>query len=144
MPGTPFYKNKKLIPEVLQFLKRYWPTLTVVGVILYATLNDDPVSDMDLPAIPYLDKWIHAIMFGGLCGAWMFDLYRSGRELTLQLRLAVAGACLVAGVADEVLQRTVTEARTGEVLDWCADAVGIAVAFFTAPPAIMAVLSGRK
>jgi len=54
----------------------WWPTALVVGVILYATLNSDPVGADRFPAIPHLDKLIHAIMFGGLFSAISFDRRR--------------------------------------------------------------------
>lgn len=125
------------------FLRKFWPTLCVVAVIVYATLSNDPVPEMDMPLIPHIDKLIHAIMFGGLCGAWYFDLYRSGVKLILRRRLAVAAVCVAAGGLDELMQLLFTADRAGDLLDWCADAVGIAVAYFAAPPAVRAVVRRR-
>ncbi len=122
------------------FLKKFWPTLCVVAVIVYATLSNDPMPDVDMPLIPHLDKLIHAIMFGGLCGAWYFDLYRSGAPLTVRTRLLVAAACVGAGGLDELMQWLLTTDRAGDILDWAADATGIAVAYFAAPPAVRAVV----
>ena len=125
------------------FIKKFWPTLCVVAVILYATLNNDPLPDVEMPLIPHLDKLIHAIMFGGLCGAWYFDLCRAGNALSLRTRLLVAAVCVAAGGADEIFQLLFTADRAGDLLDWGADALGVAVAFFTAPPAVRAVLRKR-
>lgn len=124
-------------------LKHYWPTMCVAAVILYATLSNDPMPDVDMPLIPHLDKLIHAIMFGGLCGAWYFDLYRTGHALTVRTKLLVAAACAVAGGADEIFQLCFTADRAGEWLDWAADITGIAVAYFAAPPAVRAVVRKR-
>lgn len=125
---------------MLLFLKRYWPTLLVAAVILYATLSNDPMPDMDMPLIPYFDKLVHAVMFGGLCGAWYFDLYRAGHRLTLRTKLLVAAACAAAGGVDEVFQSCFTAERASDIVDWYADLLGIVVAFFTAPPAVRAVV----
>lgn len=123
----------------MEILKKYWPTFIVVSVIIYATLNDDPIAP-DFPAIPYLDKLIHAIMFGGLLSAWSFDLCRAGHALHMRLLIMVAIVCIFAGAVDEVFQHYFTAARSGDVFDWFADVFGILVAFFTAPSAIRAVL----
>lgn len=125
------------------FLKRYWPTLCVAAVILYATLSSDPLPDTELPPLPYLDKLVHAIMFGGLCGAWFFDIYRSGARLTVAKRLLVAAICVVLGGLDELMQLALTDNRAADILDWGADILGVAVAYFAAPPAVRAVVRKR-
>ncbi len=122
------------------FFKRFWPTLCVVAIIIYATLNSDPVPDMDMQLFPHLNKLIHAIMFGGLYGALLFDLYRSGKPLTRSICLYVAATCVMAGALDEFLQACLTDNRDSDILDWLADCAGIAVAFFTAPSAVKAVV----
>ena len=43
------------------FFRRFWPSMTVVALIVYATVNDEPEGVELLPPIPYLDKLIHAI-----------------------------------------------------------------------------------
>ena len=114
--------------------------MIVVAVILYATLNSDPVGVDDLPVIPHLDKIIHAIMFGGLFAALCFDLYRSGRQLSTGVKVAFAIACAVAGGLDEAGQILMENGRSGDIADWIADCTGIAVAYITAPPAIRRVV----
>lgn len=126
-----------------RFLSRYWPTLCVAAVILYATLSSDPLPETELPPLPYLDKLVHAIMFGGLCGAWFFDLYRSGHALGVRTRLAVTAICIAAGGLDELMQLALTDNRAADILDWGADILGVAVAFFAAPPAVRAVVKKR-
>lgn len=127
------------------FLRNYWPTLCVLGVIIYATLSSDPTPDLELPLIPHLDKLIHAIMFGGFTGAMAFDYYRSAkprRALTAGVMGVFAAIAAATGVLDEIAQATLTVERSGDVWDWVADCAGIAVAFFAAPPAIRRVVGG--
>ena len=50
--------------------------MIVIAVILYATLNDNPLGADELPIFPGADKVIHAIMFGGLFSAISFDRFR--------------------------------------------------------------------
>ena len=114
--------------------------MLVVAVIAYATLDSDPMGADSLPPIPYIDKIIHAIMFGGLFSALAFDYYRAGNAMTRTALLLFAAGSVLAGGVDEWAQSVVNTGRTGEVFDFLADTVGIAVAFFAAPPAIRKVL----
>lgn len=126
-----------------RFLATWWPTLTVVCVILYATLNDNPIGADELPIFPGADKLIHAIMFGGLFAAITFDRYRDGRGMALKPLLITAAVCVVCGGIDEICQNALTSAREGDVFDFLADCCGIIIAFFAAPPAIRAVLKNK-
>lgn len=118
--------------------------MIVMAVILYATLNSDPVGADELPPIPHLDKLIHAIMFGGLFSAIVFDRERSHRSNSSRTRIIIAGVCLLCGAIDEICQNAMHNGREGDIYDFCADAAGIVVAFFAAPPAIRAVLSRKR
>lgn len=126
---------------IFRFLSRFWPSMIVVAVIAYATIAENPPVPDDMPVIPHIDKLIHAIMFGGLAGAVMFDIRRSGMVLAKGTVVTVCLGCAVAGAADELAQAFLTVRRAGDVWDWVADCVGIAVAAFTAPSAIRAVLA---
>lgn len=128
------------------FFKSYWPSLLTLSVVLYATLWPDPELPDDLPLIPNIDKLIHAIMMGGLYGAIVFDtmrrLRREGSEMSLsrKFRLLLAFSIMAFGALDEFLQASLTETRSAEFLDLLADWTGTWVAFFSAPPAVKAVL----
>ena len=113
-------------------IKRWWPTILCVAVILYATLSADPTAGAELPLFPGFDKLVHAVMFGGLAGAVAFDWQRSHRATFLDRRrmTVICALCVVAGGADELAQWA----------DFLADIIGIAVAWVAAPPAIRRVL----
>lgn len=127
--------------RIKTFLCQYWPTLIVIGVILYATLSSDPTGDVSIE-IPHLDKLIHAIMMGGLVGAIAFDYKRAERQrqLTFRFMSTVAAYVMAACIADELAQAYLTDSRSGDVLDLLADWAGVWVAVFTAPPAVNRVL----
>lgn len=130
--------------RIKTFLCQYWPTLIVIGLILYATLSSDPTGDVSIE-IPHLDKLIHAIMMGGLVGAIAFDYKRAERQrqLTFRFMSTVAAYVMVACIADELAQTYLTDSRSGDVLDLLADWAGVWVAVFTAPPAVNRVLRRR-
>lgn len=114
--------------------------MIVILVILYATINDNPLDDTQLPPIPHLDKLIHATMFGGLLGALTFDRHRAGLRIDRKALLPVAIACVIGGAFDEIAQQYLTSARAGDIIDLAADFIGITVAYYTAPPAVRRVL----
>lgn len=132
--------------NIRYFFISFWPSLLTLGVVLYATLWPDPAMAHDLPAIPHLDKLIHAVMLGGLFGAIVFDIMRRQRREGLPVGISsrrlvfLALALMVFGVVDEALQALLTDTRSAEFLDLLADWTGIWVAFFTAPPAVRKVL----
>ena len=132
---------------VKEFFRTYWPTLTVVAVIIYATWFPDPVGADELPVIPHIDKLVHAVMFGGLAGAAMFDYHRaSPASRPLGPRAVTAACCLAAafGVVDEVVQGMLSIGRATDPADILADIAGIAVAAFTAPPLIRAIFRKKS
>lgn len=114
--------------------------MIVIAVILYATINNNPLDDTQLPPIPHLDKLIHAIMFGGLFGSLTFDRHRAGMSINRKALIPVAIACIISGACDEFAQQYLTSARAGDIIDFAADCIGITVAYYTAPPAVRRVL----
>jgi VanZ family protein len=129
-----------------KFITNWYPSCLVLAVILYATLASHPLPDDSLPLIPYLDKWIHAIMMGGFVGAIAFDWKRAdrSRQLTFKVMMIIGVCVMIFGASDELMQLLANNGRSGEWLDLAADIVGALVAVFTAPPAINAVLRSGK
>lgn len=124
------------------FMSQYWPSALTLGVVLYATLCSDPLGDNSLPLIPHLDKLIHAVMMGGLFGAVVFDRQRADKSHRVSRRfLWILAFCIaVFCVADELAQSAMNLGRTGDKADLIADFVGVAVAYFIAPPTVRKVL----
>lgn len=132
--------------SIKDFIVEFWPSMIVLGVILYATLASNPVDIDDMPPIPYLDKLIHAIMMGGFTGAIAFDITRHAPKaqrhvvLTSSLMWRIFIGIAIFGILDEIAQATLTDTRGAEVADFFADCAGSVVAVFTAPAAIRKVL----
>ena len=120
--------------------------MIVLAVIVYATLFPDPAGVDELPAIPHIDKLIHAIMFGGFAGAMAFDYTRSHslNRPPMGKMLLFAAISLAYGGITEVLQDAMHLGRGADFYDFLADGVGVAVAVFTAPPAIAKCLKNNS
>ncbi|MCM1032148.1 MAG: VanZ family protein [Odoribacter sp.] len=129
---------------VARFISQWWPSLIVLAVIIYGTWVPKPIDPDNIPAIPGIDKIIHAIMMGGFTGSILFDFRRSGRTLTRRPIVVTAVAVALFSIADEVIQGLLPIGRPSDPLDLLADWGGILIAVFTAPPAVNACFRSRR
>lgn len=126
-------------PSVKKALMRWWPSTLTATAVLWLTLTSDPVPDVRLPSWlgQYGDKVVHAIMFGGLTGAIIFDYKRrqpgaphaAGTTFLILLGIAMT----LFGIADEWLQDAMGLGRTADIYDIAADIVGIVIGLMLAP-----------
>ena len=123
-------------------VQQFWPSLLTLLVVLYATWLPADIEPDNLPPIPYLDKLIHAVMLGGLCGAVIFDCKRRDRHTRLSRRTVWRVTAIVAcfAVVDEVVQGLLPIERPSDYVDLLADWLGIVIACFAAPPTVEKLL----
>lgn len=118
-----------------------WPSVLTLALVLYITLAPSPVGADELPAIPGIDKWIHAILGGGLASAVMFDCTRWMHRTLPYAVICYITMCAMAFMAfDEVMQSLMGIGRASDPFDLLADWGGIIAAAFLAPGAIRRVL----
>lgn len=112
----------------------WWPTAVVVCLILYATLNPDPVGISPKLYFPGIDKVIHFIMFFVFSGALYFDWSKERLPLKMIVEkvLIIAIISLSLGIVIEFLQTGMGLGRTGSVADVAADAAGAIAGAFLA------------
>ena len=112
----------------------WWPTAVVVCLILYATLNPDPVSISPKFYFPGIDKVIHFIMFFVLSVSLYFDWakQRLPMKMNVQKVVVIAIISLSLGVVIEFLQTGMGMGRSGSVGDAAADAAGAFIGAFIA------------
>lgn len=109
----------------MQRIFRFYPlTILVVAVVMVLCLM--PIEDPPLKDVPLIDKWTHMVLFGGICSVLVLELTLNRRE---KFRwIAPIAAALYGGLV-ELMQAYLTTCRSGEWLDFVADAIG-AVVFF--------------
>lgn len=128
--------------SIFAFIARFWPSMVVLCVILYATLTSDPLGDEELPLIPNIDKVIHFLMMGGLASAVLFDIRRhrmpgeGRRQLSLHIIIYVALGVALFSVFDEWLQGQLSIGRPSDPVDAVANLLGILAASLLAPPVL--------
>lgn len=125
-------------------VKMWWPTALTLAAVLWLTLAQNPTPDIEMPMLfPHVDKVVHAIMMGGLCGAAIFDykrVSRPPRPVSRRFMVWLAVAMIVFSAADELAQSAMGVGRAGDVLDFGADLAGVAFAMLAAPTVCNALL----
>ncbi len=108
-------------------LKQYIVTVLVtLSIIVLSTLpipEDAPMSD-----VPLIDKWVHMVMYMGLVLAMWFDHVVRGEKKAKgkHFLFMFLYATLLGGLM-ELVQAYLTTCRSGDLIDFEADAIGAAI-----------------
>jgi len=108
-------------------LKQYIVTVLVtLSIIVLSTLpipEDAPMSD-----VPLIDKWVHMVMYMGLVLAMWFDhVVRSEKKAKGKHFLFMFLYATLLGGLMELVQAYMTTCRSGDWIDFEADAIGAAI-----------------
>lgn len=109
-------------------IKKYIPGITwffVVLVLLCWPGNDLAKAESWMTKI-YLDKWVHAGLFGVLALLFMLPVKRSSLSLRHKNKYLISILLAVSawGLVTEYIQRYLVVGRDYDLLDWAADSVG--------------------
>ena len=99
--------------------------LTALILLIITILSVIPVPEVpDLEDVPFIDKWVHFVMYGSLTFAMYVDrrLQHSNTNITF-ITTAFLFPSLWGGLM-ELVQAYLTTCRSGEWLDFYADAFG--------------------
>ena len=111
------------------YLLRHYPlSLLCLALVWYLSLVLD-VPENPLSNVAFIDKWTHLVMYGGTCSVIWFEYLRCHEQLNgwKLFLLAWLGPVLMGGLL-ELLQAYCTTNRSGEWLDFWADALGVTLA----------------
>ena len=110
-------------------IKKYPYSILVAIVIICLSLLPIP----EIPKaenVPFLDKWTHMVMYGGLCLVIWYEYLRSHGSINA-FRITLFGyLCPIAmsGLL-ELAQEYLTTCRSGEWLDLLANATGATLSY---------------
>lgn len=107
-------------------------TFIVAGLILYATLDPDPLPDTRIMLFKGADKVIHALMFFALSMALSFDFCKKKYSRYNPINVAIIIGLISAscGILIEFAQDAMGLGRSAELYDAIADAVGAFIGSF--------------
>lgn len=105
-------------------LKDYILTTLVSAVII--VLSTIPIPEQaPLGDVPLIDKWVHMVMYAGLVFMmWIDHVVRNKRTFSWAARLVMLLYAIALGGAMELVQAYLTTCRSGDWIDFEADAVG--------------------
>ena len=105
-------------------------SIVTIALILYLTLAPEPIGADRMPAIPGLDKLVHALMFGWLTLMLCIDYSRKWHDFSavpLKIILIFGLFSTLFGGAIELFQQMMEFGRTADWADFMADAAGCIV-----------------
>lgn len=102
-----------------------WICTVVVSVVIII-LSTIPVPDVpELDNVPFFDKWVHFVMYGGLAMAVWFDrTVICKRRMNHSIWTFLFVYPMVLGGLMELVQAYLTTCRSGDWIDFYADAFG--------------------
>lgn len=108
----------------MKIIKEYiLSTLVTVAIVVLSTIpipENPPLAD-----VPLIDKWVHMVMYGGLVFVmWIDHVVRNKRKFTWAARIIMLLYAIALGGAMELVQAYLTTCRSGDWIDFEADAVG--------------------
>ena len=104
--------------------KNIFTTIISLAVVILSVI---PIPEVPpLEGVPFIDKWVHFVMYGGVSIAMWMDFYfvRKERILSPKFEVSVFLFPIILGGVIEVVQEYLTTCRNGDMLDFYADAFG--------------------
>lgn len=108
-------------------LKNYLgTTLVTIAIIILSTMpipENAPLDD-----VPLIDKWVHMLMYAGFAFTIWFDhVIRNKKTISWKHYLFIFLYATLLGGLMELVQAYLTTCRSGEWIDFEADAIGAAI-----------------
>lgn len=127
--------------DILRCYPFSWICVTVIWVLCLIPMPETP-----LDSISMIDKWTHFVMYGGLCAVvWTEHAFNRPTINKRFLRTWAFIIPLLMGGLIEVVQATCTGGqRSGDVVDWLADGIGVLIGQGLGMLLARAVASCRK
>lgn len=108
------------------FKRYFWTTLVTAAIIVLSTIpipEEAPLSD-----VPLIDKWVHMLMYAGLTlTIWYDHVVKNKKAINWKHYLSGFLYASLLGGLMELAQAYLTTCRSGDWIDFEADAIGAAI-----------------
>lgn len=121
-------KKKVSMVFLLQHIKKYPLSVCCIALIWILSLvpffPETPLDDVD-----FIDKWVHTLMYGGTFTILWIEYFRQHQNPDYEKLFFWAWLAPVAmsGII-ELIQEYLTTTRSGELLDFAANTMGVTIA----------------
>lgn len=110
--------------KIKAYILTAFVTLCIVVLSTIPIPENPPLGD-----VPLIDKWVHMVMYGGLVLVmWVDHVARSKWKFPWSVRGVMLFYAIALGGVMELIQAHLTTCRSGDWIDFEADAVGALVA----------------
>lgn len=108
----------------IEHIRRYPCSMLLTALVLYLSFFKVPKTQLE--DVPFIDKWVHMVMYGGYTLVMWIEYLRSHTRIhfTQTLLGIVVAPILLSGII-ELLQEYCTETRSGDWFDLLANSIGI-------------------
>lgn len=110
--------------KAILFVRKYPLSMVCFALIWFLSFFTPPKTELD--EVPFMDKWVHFIMYGGACAVLWIEYLRNHIVLDYEKLFFYTWLCpiLMSGLI-ELLQEYCTAHRQGDWLDLAANATGV-------------------
>ena len=109
--------------KIKAYILTAFVTLCIVVVSTIPIPENPPLGD-----VPLIDKWVHMVMYGGLVLVmWVDHVARGKRTFPWSVRGIMLIYAVALGGVMELVQAHLTTCRSGDWIDFEADAIGAAL-----------------
>lgn len=107
---------------------KYW--MTILTALLIAVLSLMPAQEFPQVEVPFADKWTHCVMYGFMTMVMLFE--HGGKQFRLvrtnwSIHIIIILIASFWGGLMELLQALCTTTRSGEFMDFVANALGAVI-----------------
>ena len=115
------------MPKIIQFVRKYPLSILCFLLIWFLSFFNPPETELE--EVPFIDKWVHTIMYGGTCTVlWIeYTCRHNNLDKGKLFRWAWLAPILMSGII-ELLQEYCTTHRSGDWLDFAANSSGVTLA----------------
>jgi|WetSurMetagenome_2_1015567.scaffolds.fasta_scaffold156473_1 VanZ family protein len=112
---------------MIRTIKNNILSIVIAFIILFLSLaNSNTIEEVTFFTFPYIDKVVHFGMYLTLMLSLLYEHRYSNYQLKGQLLMAVLPA--IYGILLEIIQKYITETRSGDIVDALFNVIGVLVA----------------
>lgn len=114
--------------KLIQFVRKYPLSILCFLLVWYLSFFTPP--ETELKEVPFIDKWVHIIMYGGTCTVLWIEYLRQHASLDKRKLFCWAwlAPIVMSGIIELLQEYCTNHRRSGDWLDLAANSTGVTFA----------------